>query len=167
MVKAQTVPTFPQCTSPQGNVRVSYTEGTHGIVGKTGSYQGADTVYRLSDETLAQCFCDDNGSGIQTDWWKVSSLTQTQIQTLRQDGWSYVPNGALWGLDEAPYLAKNKDYTCSGRGGVLGSQDVWWGGQVLGLADTGGMLSIAKFVTLGTILVLLGWKYRSKKMTND
>lgn len=145
---AQTVPSFPSCINPQGSLKVSYSEGTHGIVGRSESYTGSDAVYRLNEDTLTQCFCADDGSGIQTNWWKASSLSENEIQTLRNQGWYYVPNGGLWGLSADPYLAQNSSYTCRGGiggGDILGSElDI---GSILGLAATG---------NIGTLYILAG-----------
>jgi hypothetical protein len=105
------IPDFPSCSSPNGTLKVSYTEGTHGIVGN-GSFVGSDAVYIVGDSNLLQCFCAANGSGIQTNWWKVKSLSSDQIKTLQADGWIYVPTGLVWGLDDAAYFAKNISYSC-------------------------------------------------------
>lgn len=157
------IPTFPSCTNPQGTVKVSYDDGTHGIVGDTNQYSGKDTVYQLDNGNLSQCLCTSNGQGIQTNWWKISSLDEEQLQVLKNEGWIYVPNGALWGLEETPYMTLNSNFSCgtgsnggggpdggdgrsdglgcathdcSNQGGVLGvSTSI---GEVLGLASTGG-----------------------------
>lgn len=115
-VNAATPPDFPLCSNPQGTLKVSYDSGTHGIVGGT-SGTGSDTVYYTGEDTLMQCFCSTNGSGIQTNWWKISSLTQDEIDQLKKLGWTYIPSGANWGLDDSSYMAKNIDYTCGGGGG--------------------------------------------------
>lgn len=187
-VFAQTVPTFPSCLNPQGTLKVSYSEGTHGIAGSTSIYTGSDTVYRLSDETLIQCFCADDGNGIQTDWWKASTLSENEVQVLKNQGWVYVPNGALWGLTADPYLTKNSDYSCgsggpsfaeastyaeasadksAGEGGIGGGGNVLGGeldlGSILGLATTG---STGKLYFLGIIAVtsfLLSYALRLNK----
>jgi len=161
------VPTFPACSNPQGTVKVSYDEGVHGIPGNPSDYSGSDEVRILSGNTLFQCFCSINGDGIQTNWWKVSSLSFDQVEYLLDQGWVYVPNGALWGLDEDPYLAHNSPYECSDpgdddkddnhnddhkdkkkdkkkSGDVLGI-----GGQVLGLATTGNMPGLLLFLGTG------------------
>ncbi|MBI2009894.1 MAG: hypothetical protein HYS86_01820 [Candidatus Chisholmbacteria bacterium] len=157
---AQAVPTFPACGSPQGDVKVSYSEGTHGIVGDTATYTGSDAVYTLTDTTLTQCFCTEDASrGIQTNWWKVSSLTEQEIEVLRREGWSFVPNGALWGLGSEPYLAKNSDFACEGGqgGSVLGAST---NGKVLGLATTGSMPLIVGLIALGVVLLVMALKLR-------
>lgn len=107
------VPNFPSCSSPTGTLKVSYSSGTHGIVGD-GSFVGSDAVYIVGDSNLLQCFCAANGSGIQTNWWKVGSLSPEQIKSLQADGWIYVPTGLAWGLDDTAYFAKNIAFTCGG-----------------------------------------------------
>jgi len=109
-----TIPTFPNCQIPQGELKAFYPQGIHGIPGSEEQYTGSDAVYFLTEETLAQCFCPANGVGIQTNWWQVDDLSLEQIESLVNDGWIYVPNGTDWGLNESPYLAKNEVYTCAG-----------------------------------------------------
>lgn len=163
LVYAVTVPSYPNCISPQGNVKVSYSSGTHGIVGNTGEYRGSDAVYTLTNDTLAQCFCPDSGAGIQTNWWKIPNLTAEEIQVLKNQGWIYVPNGALWGLEGVPYLAKNSDYSC--KGGVGGSQG---GTSVVGsagranLAGTGGSAQIFALIVSGFLCLFTGFRLRRK-----
>ena len=175
-----TVPTFPQCTAPQGVVKVSYPSGTHGIAGSTQTYTGSDTVYTLSEDAITQCFCPPEGSGIQSNWWKVSSLTLDEIENLTNQGWIYIPNGAEWGLTEDPYLVKNSSFVCKDGGdddnddddddddndddgdddddddgqriGGIGGP---FGGQVLGastlgLAATGNLPEIAALLAMST-----------------
>lgn len=153
---AYSEPTFPSCLNPQGSVKVSYSTGTHGIPGRFSEYNGRDTVYRLeNNNTLMQCFCSiDGASGVQTDWWKATNLSTTDIQTLRGKGWVYIPNGSLWGLDNDPYLAKNTDYSCDGK--VAGASDE----KVLGLAATGNMFQILSFITLGLTFIISGLSIR-------
>lgn len=111
-VSAYSIPDFPACSNPSGTVRASYASGTHGIVGSYATYTGSDVVYSLGGGNLLQCFCSVDGSGIQTNWWKASSLNQEEIQTLINLGWHFVPDGTAWGLDEGYYLAKNANYSC-------------------------------------------------------
>lgn len=113
-VRAIDVPNFPSCTSPTGSVKVSYDSGVHGIPGDSGEYVGSDIVYTVSDSTLVQCFCAVSGSGIQTNWWKVDSLEQSQVDQLTSAGWIYIPDGSAWGLDPVPYLSKNSNFSCGG-----------------------------------------------------
>lgn len=116
-VNATVVPTFPQCTAPQGELIVNYADGTHGIVGSTATYNGSDAVYKLSDIALTQCFCATDGTGIQTNWWKVSSITPEEVTQLINDGWKYVADGSAWGLDPAPYLSQNTTFSCTHNNG--------------------------------------------------
>lgn len=108
-----TKPNFPSCRTPQGELKVYYPEGVHGIPGNSSVFTGKDWVYILSEDTLTQCFCALDSSGIQTNWWKVSSLTIDEIDMLTSEGWIYVADGSLWGLDRAPYMAKNINYSCA------------------------------------------------------
>lgn len=167
------VPTFPSCVSPAGTIRVEYSDGTHGIVGSGSTYTGSDKVYQLSDTTLTQCFCSSDGVGVQTNWWNASSLSENQINILKADGWHYVPAGNLWGLDAAPYVAKNISYSClpsssstpssssnsssssndSGDGQGGGSQE---SGSVLGLAATGDSLLLYALAALSILLIVAG-----------
>jgi hypothetical protein len=112
---AYVVPVFPSCSNPQGTLKVSYDSGTHYIVDGSGM-NGSDAVYFTSDITLIQCFCADSGSGIQTNWWKASTLSQSEIDQLVKLGWHYIPTGADWGLENVPYLASNEIYTCKSSG---------------------------------------------------
>lgn len=153
-VFAVVAPNFPVCTNPQGILRDQHNVGTHGVAGLTQELVGSDTVYKVTSETYTQCFCADDGSGIQTNWWKVSSLTTDQVNILKHDGWIYIPNGLLWGLEEAPYLASNSDYGCIGNriGGVQNDP----GSNLLSLASTGNSSTIYLFASLGLILFALG-----------
>ncbi|OGM19105.1 hypothetical protein A2686_00915 [Candidatus Woesebacteria bacterium RIFCSPHIGHO2_01_FULL_38_10] len=161
-VDAQTVPSFPACSNPQGSLIVSYNNGTHGIVGDTKIYSGSDSVYSVTDTTLIQCFCAEDGSGIQTNWWKISSLSQEEIDTLNNLGWVFVPSGMPWGLVDEPYMAKNSEYAC--RGGSSTSSSGNSGGQVLALAasnsnvlaSTGGSIYLLFVFLAGLIFLGLG-----------
>ncbi len=119
------IPTFPTCNNPQGTIKVSYSEGTHGIPGDTRVYTGRDTVYTLSDTTVVQCFCAPNGRGIQTNWWKVSSLSIDAIEYLTDQGWIYIPDGSVWGLSRDPFMAFNLTLSCEtgGTGGTSTKKD--------------------------------------------
>ncbi|TSC88177.1 MAG: Uncharacterized protein G01um101416_200 [Microgenomates group bacterium Gr01-1014_16] len=136
------------CTSPSGSVKVSYDSGIHGVPGDLGEYIGSDIVYTVSDTTLVQCFCAVSGSGIQTNWWRDNSLSQSQIDQLVSDGWIYIPDGSAWGLDSVPYLAKNSSYNCDGPAAA-------GGGQVLGLATTGNSTLLYTMLALGGLTLIL------------
>lgn len=112
-VFAVEVPNFPVCANPQGDVIASYDNGIHGVPGDTTQYTGKDTVYSVNENQLIQCLCTDNGAGIQTNWWKVSSLTEDQTDILRSEGWILIPNGSAWGLASSKYLAKNINFSCN------------------------------------------------------
>ena len=174
-ISAATTPDFPSCSNPNSPVKVSHDEGTHGIAGDPSEYQGSDTVYNLDEDgNVYQCFCSVDGQGIQTNWWKVSSLSQDEIDELLGDDWIYIVNGIDWGLENAPYLAKNSHYACEGGGGnVAGtssgsnngnttnggqvlSSAASTSGSVLGLADTGNIATIFTFFAFGVISVLAG-----------
>lgn len=115
------IPNFPTCSNPQGTIKVQYSDGTHGIAGDSAQRTGSDIVYQLDNGNLTQCFCSVDGQGIQTNWWKDSSLSAEQHQTLLNSGWVLIPNGALWGLEERAYFAKNSNFSCGGGNGGGGS----------------------------------------------
>jgi len=150
---AVTIPTFPSCPDPGGTLKSQYSDGTHGIAGRTTEYTGSDSVHTLTDSTHIQCFCADTGEGIQTDWWKVSSLSEDEIKILKNEGWVYIPNGALWGYENEPYMAKNSEYACQG-GPRIGSVEAGFG-EVLGLASTGNIVLIYAVGTVGLIAIIL------------
>lgn len=157
--EAYVVPTYPSCVAPQGTLKVKYDNGVHGVPGKQNEYRGSDSVYKLSDETLMQCLCPEDGRGIQTNWWKISSLSDTDIKILEREGWIYIPNGEAWGLDNAPYLAKNVEYSCRGQGGITQSAT----SSILGLASTGNTLFLNSTVIAGLISLLVGFIIKLKK----
>lgn len=151
--RAQTVPSFSSCVNPQGTLKVSYSQGTHGVPGNINTYTGSDSVYTLSGDTLLQCLCADNGQGVQTNWWKVSSLTTDEIAVLISQGWTHVPDGSAWGLDQAPYLAQNSNFACfPGTGGPSTPSN----GDVLGLATTGNTLFILSVILSGLTFIGAG-----------
>lgn len=179
-VYAVDTPTFPKCENPQGTLKVSYDSGTHGVPGNSNTFTGKDAVYNLTEDTLTQCLCTINQDGIQTNWWKVSSLSLDQIEQLQKSGWIHIPNGADWGLDQAPYMAQNTDFDCDKEdkdkdeddnddenednddndpeGEVLGisTRIGGIGGQVLGLASTGNTKTLI-LVSLGGFLSSLAF----------
>ena len=148
---AITTPGFPSCVNPSGTQKVTYDNGLHGIPGTTSEYRGSDSVYQVTGEMLIQCFCPESGStGIQTNWLKVPSISEEDLQGFKNQGWSYIPNGALWGLDPVGYVAKNQEYACrvgGTGGGVLGATT---------LAGTGTTL-VSKIATLaGSVFLVIG-----------
>lgn len=158
---ALTTQSFPSCVNPQGSVKASYTSGTHGIVGDTRTFNGSDTVYTLTDSTLLQCFCPDNGQGIQTNWWKVPGITESEKNYYGALGWIYVPTGAPWGLEDTPYLAKNNSFVC---GGGIGGGEVL-GASTIGLAATGNTTYILRIAGIG--LLSLSLAYLLKKVSKS
>ncbi len=172
--QAYAVPTFPTCLNPQGHLKTSNT-GTHGVPGDYATYKGIDSVYQVEKDSnviVIQCLCPENGSGVQTNWWKVSGLTPTEIDELKQKGYVYVPNGIVWGLDDAPYIANNVPYSCLAKGGGESSSSSSSSSsnttnnttnnvtnnitQVFGLANTGNMKSIYFYTVSGLFLIALG-----------
>lgn len=176
---AYTIPTYPSCLSPQGTLKVSYPSGIHGIVGDSGVYSGEDKVFSLSDQSLLQCFCAQDGKGIETRWWKISSLTEQDRSYLKSDGWVSIPDGSLWGLDKAEYFAKNLAYTCKGgssgdsgssssNGQVQGATvTTGIGGQVLGLATTGGKWQAYVLMIVGVLSLGIALTGGTKKKSED
>lgn len=164
---AVTAPTFPVCANLAGQVRASYDSGTHGVAGNTSTFTGKDTVYTLTDNTLAQCLCTNSGEGIQTNWWKVSSLTEDEKNILISQGWILIPDGSAWGLETGPYFAKNSSYACTSSnavggastGSVLGASTK----AVLGLATTGNIVFILTVILTGFALLGSGISLSFKK----
>lgn len=152
-VYADGIPSFPSCLNPQGTLKAKYDNGTHGIVGDTRVYTGRDEVYTVSDNTAIQCFCPDNGNGIQTNWWKTENFDVNQIKSYQSQGWILVPNGESWGLSSAQYMAKNFNYYCLGGGTGGGELGI---GQVLALASTGNVVFIYATAFLGVALLAGG-----------
>lgn len=113
---AATTPTFSSCVVPPSidSAIADYASGTHGIAGDLGTHTGSDTVYALSDRAVMQCFCQDNGTGIQTNWWNTKDLSLDEIKIAQNQGWMYIQSGSAWGLSNDPYLAQNTTFTCKG-----------------------------------------------------
>lgn len=175
-VYAVEIPDFPSCANPRGDIQASYGTGVHGIVGSDVTYTGSDTVYRISDVAVTQCFCAENGQGIQTDWWKADALSEDDIKVLKSEGWIHVPAGELWGLAQGPYVARNSTFSClpglspapstsgsvagvsGGReegGGIGGGEDE---GDILGLAATGDAPFVVSVFALGILLLVTGFR---------
>lgn len=157
---AVTLPNFGSCLNPQITPSQINTGSNHGVVGSDKPYAGVDTIYKLPDGNLLQCLCQDNGDGTQTIWFKVSSYSQEEILSLQSQGWIYVPTGTAWGLEDAPYLAKNSNYACKGTGGGSSSSNSdsseSSSPSVLGLATTGNTLVIYGFILAGFVSLFLG-----------
>ncbi|HUD18828.1 MAG TPA: hypothetical protein VMR81_00080 [Patescibacteria group bacterium] len=144
------VPNFPSCLSPQGSAIASYNDGDHGIVGSDATYTGSDAVYQASDITLIQCFCSTSGQGIQTNWWRASSLTNDEIKELESEGWTYVPSGTPWGLDDGFYLTQNSSYSCLAPTPTPGGGDGGGGGG--GGSSSGGSSSSSNSSSSNTVV---------------
>ena len=167
---AVTTPSFPLCANPEGQVKSTYDTGTHGVPGDSNAYLGKDTVYTLSENTLTQCLCPANGNGVQTNWWKAGSLTTDEINVLISEGWVLIPDGSSWGLDSAPYLAKNSSYSCTSTntgssGGVSDSESILATSTqaILSLASTGNKIFIYGVFLSGFALLGLGAALSFKK----
>ena len=113
-VFAVSLPDFVSCVNPQVAASQVNNGSNHGVAGQSNAYSGTDKIYNLQNGNVTQCLCTDGGSGIQTNWLKVSQLSESDIDSLKIQGWVYIPTGSLWGLDDAPYLAKNSDFSCGG-----------------------------------------------------
>jgi hypothetical protein len=98
--------TFPQCTDllREPGDKASHATGWHQIVGMQGQVWGSDDVYSLANGNYAQCYCDTQGSGIQTNWWR------TTLESLT--GW-FSENGLQWNLGNYHYLAQNSEFQCA------------------------------------------------------
>lgn len=154
------IPNFPSCNNPHEYVRVYNATGNHGIVGSNSTYSGSDTVYDIGNSNHYQCYCSDSGQqGIQTNWWKISSLDQNQINQLLGLGWHYVADGSAWGLESGNYLAINSNYSCRG-GEVLGISKSM--GEVLGLAYTGGTSQILSLFGLSGLFAVTAFFFKKR-----
>ena len=110
---AISTPEFPSCANPTGTVKASYDSGKHGIVGSSQEYFGKDIVYSLENGNFLQCFTpEDNKNGIQSNWLKASNLSEEEKNILKNEGWIYVANGALWGLEDCAYMVKHIEFVC-------------------------------------------------------
>ncbi len=162
-------PDFPSCVNPQGTIKASYGDGTHGVVGVVTSYSGTDSVYSVSENVVVQCLCTDQGEGIQTNWWKSPQMSSDEIENFKTQGWIFVPDGSVWGLDPAEYLAKNMNYSCRSNGGSSSSSSnsnntssnavggVASIGQILALATTGNIKVIYSLALTGLLSLMVGF----------
>lgn len=110
-VYANSVPEFGSCVNPQWSKTQENHGSNHGVV-NVGTFSGVDSIYASGGNAL-QCLCTDTGEGYQTNWLKASDYSHEQIESLKAQGWIYVPEGQDWGLEKGPYLAKNASYTCT------------------------------------------------------
>ncbi len=152
---AEKLPNFGSCVNPQGKVLASYDTGKHGILGKRELISGSDAVYQSSERGVTQCFCPEDGNGIQTNWLDASKLTGTEIETWKKDGWTYFATGSSWGLEDVPYLAKNTDYACKKTAQKKSQTE-----KVLGLASTGESATIYIFILSGAAFLITGMAIR-------
>jgi hypothetical protein len=174
-------PEFNSCLTPNGSVVADYTDGTHGIIG-AGSKDGHDTVYSLENGNALQCLCATDGSGTQTNWLKISDLSEDQIKIYENQGWIYIPDGSAWGLSEGEYLAQNLAYSCGGgtsttqssqgdgktdgrtdgRSDGRGSSIVQSAVGNAGLASTGNIIFLLSVLGAGVFMTLFGvWLRRN------
>jgi hypothetical protein len=117
-VRAVNDPPLFSCTAPVGTITSQYNSGIHGIAGSTATYEGSDVVYKIDENYVLQCFCPSTGStGIQSNWWKVDTLSDTDRENFIRRGWIFIPDGSRWGLQASPYLVRNAEYSCAGVGG--------------------------------------------------
>jgi LPXTG-motif cell wall-anchored protein len=150
-VYAVNTPNFGSCVNPQGKVIASYKSGKHGIVGMNSEVSGSDSVYQSSNTGVTQCFCPEDGKGIQTNWYDVSNVPQKDIDILKKEGWTFFATGSKWGLKDVPYVAKNADYACN-KTAVKKSKTT----EVLKLASTGETQTIYTFLLSGAAFLIAG-----------
>lgn len=139
---AVSTPDFGSCVNPKISASQVNIGRDHGVIGHVNAYAGKDSIYKLSDGNVLQCLCPDNGKGIQTSWYKISGLSDTDINILKKQGWTYIITGSSWGLEDVPYLAKNNDYSCHGESQVL--------------AATGNSIAIYGLVLAGVVSLIAG-----------
>lgn len=156
--KAVNDPPLFTCGLPVGTT-IANTTGTHGIAGDFSTHTGNDIVYNVDGAHVLQCFCPDNSiDGVQSNWWKVDSLSESDKDFFVRRGWVLIPNGSLWGLDNSPYLVKNDSYSCGDQGGVAGASASQSGsqGSVLGASTFAGTGTEQAIVTFAVLSVLFG-----------
>lgn len=170
---------FPLCSNPQGVVKVTYPEGVHAIVGDRSTYNGSDTVYDLGKGNFMQCFCAVDNSGIQTNWLKLTDISDSEIDSFVKLGWIFVPDGSIWGLNRGAYLAKNSPLSCGsthvtptptivppssggvGGGVITETAASTTSDPVLGLADSGTLKDIVSLGLAGFSFILLGRRLKA------
>jgi hypothetical protein len=158
-VQAQGIadPPLFSCTHPLGSVIADYDSGVHGIPGDTRTYTGSDTVYNVDDEHVLQCFCPDNSnSGIQSNWWEVSHLSDDERDFFIRRGWVFIPNGGNWGLKNAPYLVKNDGFSCKSDGGGSGGRSNSSKKNSSGRGGVGEVLGVSSLAGTGNSATMLG-----------
>lgn len=112
---------FMSCINPQaGDLKAAYPYGTHWIFGESTLRVGSDYVYSKGNDNYVQCYCPVDGekafnnvnNGIQSNFVKVSNLTDAQKGDLMRAGWRWLANGADFGLKPEPYLVFNAPFSC-------------------------------------------------------
>lgn len=154
VVRAVDMPNFPACPNPSGDVIANYDSGKHGVPGDPTEFEGSDKVVKINDTQVVQCLCPPSGSGVQTLWWKNTGLSQSDISILLKEGWIRIPNGSLWGLDNAEYFAKNSNFICGEKGGGGGETNNGGGSSVNGTStsNSGSSESSSSVGSTGQIL---------------
>jgi len=163
---AVSTPDFGSCLNPQVAASQVNTGANHGVVGQMSSYSGTDSIYTLSNGNVMQCLCPDNGSGVQTNWLKVSDMSESDVNVLKNDGWIYIATGSSWGLADVPYLAKNSDFSCRSESTSTSSSNSSSSSssnsqpkvesQVLTLASTGNEVAIYGLILAGITSLIAG-----------
>jgi hypothetical protein len=149
-------PPLFSCSAPIGTRIADYASGVHGIPGNSGTYTGLDQVFRIDADHVLQCFCPSTALGTQSNWWKVSDLSDENRDFFERRGWHFIPNGAAWGLDPAPYLVKNEAFICGDKGGLVEDPGKILGAEVL--AATGNSATIALHATLAVVFGLIAYR---------
>ncbi len=116
-VLASYTPNFPACPNPGGNLTAQYNSGLHGIPGDSQEYVGSDSVFQINSTQWVQCFCPQNGAGIQTNWLLLQDPSESEISAYKNQGWVFIPDGSAWGLQAASYVAQNSSISCVGGTG--------------------------------------------------
>jgi hypothetical protein len=105
-------PEFPNCPNPGGTLLVGYEHGQHQIPGGD-LREGSDYVYKIEDGKFVQCFCPLHGTdGIQSNWLHESKVPAEHVQSLLDQGWFVIEDGAAWGLPAGKYFVKNHHFDC-------------------------------------------------------
>lgn len=158
-VNAQSIPSFPSCPNPGGELIAKYDSGIHGVPGDATTYTGKDSVFKLNDAQVVQCLCPSTGSGVQTVWWKNPGLSADEVAIVLKQGWIRIANGSLWGLDAAEYFAKNSNFICneSGTGGSTnGSSDSKSSSTSSSSNGSGSILGVSTLAGTGNAMTIIG-----------
>ncbi len=139
------------CVNPQGSVLADHESGTHGIVNSSETYTGSDKVYLQNNGNVVQCYCNNDGSGIQTNWIKNTGFSESERSILKNQGYISIPDGSLWGLSSGEYFAKNESFSCKGSNGNSGSNDSKVGGA--SATSNGSSSPLSTFANTGNSLL--------------